>query len=322
MVLEKQITVYVDETTGKEYKSFKIAQRNEITNKKKALIHNISKELGFHKIGYDQPEDTFYKWLIKNSDKVTNSKLKWYIRILEVKMDLFDATSDNLEDVEKTLRVLYNLMKEDIQKTKTYSLKVYLDETLVVDSKINNYSEGQDLSENYSKVIKEEEVSLTNFEQEGEIIKIFFETINLEPVMRKTEALIKAGIKEWKIYQDYLYDYIEGKKDEIDLTDEETYLALEAGGVDNWNGYDYAMELAQEDDVDFWDLSNEERLIYLESAGVDNWSYYSESINEAKEEQIKLTEEDYEQVALNVSRGEDLTKWENYSLYQGYLYGK
>ena len=98
-----------------------------------------------------------------------------------------------------------------------------------------------------------------------------------------------ATNEQWLDVLDYIFDTEPSKLKYLAqeacyyefLNSDESYYALEAGGVDNWNGYSEAIDMAKANSESWSDLSNGEKLDYLFAAGVDNWGDFSESLQES-----------------------------------------
>lgn len=138
---------------------------------------------------------------------------------------------------------------------------------------------------------------------ENQVFKVFVK-LNDEIVFNKEYYILDDNWKEFELPKEYNSDDYKFEKKEInedekeiifniitthsdedeleyiELTDEETMLALEYAGVDNWAYYgeaisDYRKEYGIPTDKP---LSLEDKLYALKLAGVNNWSYYEDAI--------------------------------------------
>lgn len=305
MVLEKTITVYIDETTGKEYKTFKTAQEKELQNRKFNVIETFAKEVGFD--GNKQ----LLEYFIEQESKLPSSNIKLTLQVLKIKNSLYKLLPSDSEQARNVLKSIWGQTQAALQELQTYKLTVFLDNKEVLSKTITNYSMEKDIFYEYATVIDLEKHKEKEFVVKENTIKVYFETSKIESSISKWEAFKKADGLNWRTYQDYLYDY---RVDlEVELTPEEEFYALESWGVDNWNGYDYAIELATEDGYDYFDLEPEDKLSYLEAAGVDNWNGYFDALKEARTPE--LTDDDYKKVLDMLVEDGELKNWGNYKKF-------
>ena len=301
-LVKKVVEVFVDEYTGKEYKTKASAEKAE----RNSLLYKIVEESRFSSV------DEIKDYLLKNE---INPKVRFL-----AKLDWTKILPHNIKLIPEAIAYTDKFFEDKKEKT----LIFILDNQEVGRKTVSgfNYTENNKAVEISSEFIDVDKTILVSSTDKGNnIYEYIYQTRQTTPVIDEWIALKAANILEWQEYKDHIKCYKDDIIANIDLTTEEEYNALENAGVDNWSGYDYAIELAENGGKDFSFLDDIDKLIYLENAGVDNWSYYYDALKEARESKFEgLSEKDYLNIWNKLPKQTKL-KWENYNLFQDYLYG-
>lgn len=328
MVKTVQITMYENELTGKQYKTFEKAKKEELASRNLILLDKLGEEFGF-KTTFSFGRATtsgnkLMKWIDENNSKFLPESGKNYNR----EQIVHDATNNLLSRwkfyetgfLEKEVRSAWKILNQKLIALSTIPVKYFVDNLLVLETEDSNvevpYSNLDSKFDKNNKFLYKEDLT-----KEG--LKLYFWDIS-KPIDSeiKYEAFNKFNIKNWAPFNNVLErvkkDYCNG----LVLTSEQELEALEDGGVDNWSGYEYALELANEDGVDWGYLESEDKLNYLENAGVDNWSCWSESIQDYREahcEIPEITNKDFVEIFEEISQKDE---WNNYKDYIKFIYEK
>ena len=328
MVKTVQITMYENELTGKQYKTFEKAKKEELASRNLILLDKLGEEFGFKTTSIfgraTSSGNKLMKWIDENNSKFLPKSGKNYNR----EQTVHYATNNLLSRwkfyetgfLEKEVRSAWKILNQKLIALSTIPVKYFVDNLLVLETEDSNvevpYSNLDSKFDKNNKFLYKEDLT-----KEG--LKLYFWDIS-KPIDSeiKYEALNKFNIKNWAPFNNVLErvkkDYCNG----LDLTREQEFEALEYGGVDNWSGYEYALDLANEDGVDWGYLESEDKLDYLESAGVDNWSCWSESLQDYREancEIPEITNKDFVEIFEEISQKDE---WNNYKDYIKFVYEK
>ena len=328
MVKTVQVTMYENELTGKQYKTFEKAKKEELASRNLTLLDKLGEEFGFKTTSIfgraTSSGNKLMKWIDENNSKFLPKSGKNYNR----EQTVHYATNNLLSRwkfyetgfLEKEVRSAWKILNQKLIALSTIPVKYFVDNLLVLETEDSNvevpYSNLDSKFDKNNKFLYKEDLT-----KEG--LKLYFWDIS-KPIDSeiKYEALNKFNIKNWAPFNNVLErvkkDYCNG----LDLTREQEFEALEYGGVDNWSGYEYALDLANEDGVDWGYLESEDKLDYLESAGVDNWSCWSESIQDYREancEIPEITNKDFVEIFEEISQKDE---WNNYKDYIKFVYEK
>ena len=328
MVKTVQITMYENELTGKQYKTFEKAKKEELASRNLILLDKLGEEFGFKTTVIfgraTSSGNKLMKWIDENNSKFLPKSGKNYNR----EQTVHYATNNLLSRwkfyetgfLEKEVRSAWKILNQKLIALSTIPVKYFVDNLLVLETEDSNvevpYSNLDSKFDKNNKFLYKEDLT-----KEG--LKLYFWDIS-KPIDSeiKYEALNKFNIKNWAPFNNVLErvkkDYCNG----LDLTREQEFEALEYGGVDNWSGYEYALDLANEDGVDWGYLESEDKLDYLESAGVDNWPCWSESIQDYREancEIPEITNKDFVEIFEEISQKDE---WNNYKDYIKFVYEK
>ena len=328
MVKTVQITMYENELTGKQYKTFEKAKKEELASRNLILLDKLGEEFGFKTTFIfgraTSSGNKLMKWIDENNSKFLPKSGKNYNR----EQTVHYATNNLLSRwkfyetgfLEKEVRSAWKILNQKLIALSTIPVKYFVDNLLVLETEDSNvevpYCNLDSKFDKNNKFLYKEDLT-----KEG--LKLYFWDIS-KPIDSeiKYEALNKFNIKNWAPFNNVLErvkkDYCNG----LDLTREQEFEALEYGGVDNWSGYEYALDLANEDGVDWGYLESEDKLDYLESAGVDNWSCWSESLQDYREancEVPEITNKDFVEIFEEISQKDE---WNNYKDYIKFVYEK
>lgn len=327
MVKAIQVTMYVDEITGKQYKKLETAKRAELKSKNIKSLNEISIKYGFKetlKFGRTYlPMELFLRWIQETNDKIYNEsddKIKDQLTYYAVSNFVRSWESYDNKYLEKEAESIYNILSEKLKESSLSTVHYYVDNQFVFEEKTTVKLPFNSTLEQFN--------SSTKFkykeEQKDNILKVYYKKLTDKSIDEKYQALKLADVEKWQVFKNELQNFIDDRISDIKLTDEEEFEALEYGGVDNWSGYDYAIELAEEDGDDWSDLSDSEKLNYLNAAGVDNWSYCYDAIQEYKQnykidDLEEISESEFVELFESIK---NKTEWNNYSVYIEKLYGE
>lgn len=225
--------------------------------------------------------------------------------------ELEDYTTDCSEDFYKLVRKLARKIEDRFSMKSSVKIDIVDSQNLKLS--VNWALENFDFLRRILASVGEVSQNIYLDDDYEPLVFCKIETIELSKekeatTQEKVELLKDLGVESFEDFSDALDDWTDSQE----LSDEDTYIALENAGVDNWGGYDIAVEYAEEDGFAWSKLSDSDKLNYLESAGVDNWSYYSEAISEFKENDLEPTDEEYLDIFESLERKEN---WKNYKDY-------
>ena len=326
MVKTVQITMYENELTGKQYKTFEKAKKEELASRNLILLDKLGEEFGFKTtFSFGRATNSgnkLMKWIDENNSKFLQDEKNNREQIVHYATNNLLSRWKFYETgfLEKEVRSAWKILNQKLIALSTIPVKYFVDNLLVLETEDSNvevpYSNLNSKFDKNNKFLYKEDLT-----KEG--LKLYFWDIS-KPIDTeiKYEALNKFNIKNWAPFNNVLErvkkDYCNG----LDLTREQEFEALEYGGVDNWSGYEYALDLANEDGVEWGDLESEDKLDYLESAGVDNWSCWSESLQDYREancEIPEITNKDFVEIFEEISQKDE---WNNYKDYIKFVYEK
>lgn len=322
MVKSVQVTMYVDEITGKMYKDFIKAEKAELKSKNILILRKFAESLGYKTLKHFRnetlPETQLLNWIRENNYKVfNNSEQKTTDQLFYYALNNFTQYWTSYTNVEEEAKNIHKQLSEKILALEEVAVYYYVDNKLVLEEKIKNAgSKLEKVSPLFDKSnkFKYDEV------RTGQTLKVYYKELTEKPVPEKYEALNNFNVSLWQTFKNALNKWILNKIEDVELTDEETLEALENGGVDNWDGYEYAIELANNDGHEWINLSSSQKMNYLRDAKVSNWEWIEESIYNYKEQYYgnpEVEEEEFVQIFESIENKED---WKNFSKYLDFLY--
>lgn len=322
MVKSVQVTMYVDEVTGKMYKDFIKAEKAELKSKNILILRKFAESLGYKTLKHFRnetlPETQFLNWISENNYKVfNNSEQKTTDQLFYYALNNFTQHWTSYTNVEQEAENIYKQLSEKILALEEVTVYYYVDNRLVLEDKTKNV--GSKL-EKVSPLFDESNKFKYDEVRTGQTLKVYYKELTEKSVSEKYEALNNFNVSLWPTFKNALDKWILDKIKDVELTDEETLEALENGGVDNWDGYEYAIELANDDDYEWLNLSSSQKMNYLRDAKVSNWEWIEESIDNYKEQYYgnpEVEEEDFVKIFETIV---DKYEWGNYPHYIKFLY--
>lgn len=264
----KEVTYFMDEISGKAYKSYHTAIKKETESRLK--LESLESVSYAEALALDYNFSSFkdlVDYLVANIGSIRNAGVRARIKALQNR----GIHTFSLKDVKDSLKYLIDIAMNDIRGVKL-KIVIYLDNLEVSSYYIekNQFNESNIFFKEYNPT----DNYLDNVIKTEDTYSYYYLSFPYRSYTEVTEEDTVAMLEEFNIQSCSSYMAILQSSVISDIEDEALYYALESAGVDNWVGFDYVRELVKADNKEWSDLSPEERIYYLDLGSVNYWDGY------------------------------------------------